>query len=275
MHTITNKLRERVLELKRREVPAENIRVMLKEVLQDYVLAGIYSSHNYRDLVFIGGTALRKLHNLDRYSEDLDYDTENPVDYEDLGKTLVAYFKSLEFDALDYSIQQAENVSRLTLKFRILKEIGLSNLENEKLHIKVETTIGKIYETELFTRTIANTPIVIKSYPLSTLMAGKILACLYRTFEKGNTGIKIKGRDFYDLIWYMSRGIKPNEEVLRDSNTDYSIENIFKMLDEKVAKISKRDLIADLVTFFEDLKAIEVWCDSFKQLYLNYRKNYS
>ncbi len=274
MHTITNKLRNRVIELKKQNTPEETVRIMIKEILQDYVLAGIYSSDKFKEMVFIGGTALRKLYSLNRFSEDLDFSTKNEIDFEELGKHLIEYFKKLDFREVEYSIQKGELVNRLTLKFRILNEVGLSNFETEKLHVKIETTKGKIYNSELFTKNLSNTPIVISSYPLPTLMAGKILACLNRTYAKGNTGVKIKGRDYYDLIWYMEKGISPSIEVLSDENPSNSISNVFKKLDEKVGKIKTEDLFIDLKTFFEDRKAITIWCENFHKLYETYRKKY-
>lgn len=105
-------------------------------------------------------------------------------------------------------------------------------------------------------------------------MAGKIKACLDRTYLKGNSGVMIKGRDYYDLIWYMEQGVRPNENVLLDANPEYTIQNVFKALDEKVEKITKDDLFVDLKTFFEDTKAIEIWCENFHELYLTYRAKY-
>lgn len=274
MGIIINKLRQRVIELKLRNVSPQTIRIMLKEILQDYVLAGIYSKGKYKDLIFIGGTALRKIYSLDRFSEDLDFDTEKAFDLKEMGEYLKAYFKSLDLDKVEYSLQQSENINRIVLKFPIIKETGLMGMEKEKLHIKIETTVNRIYEPQLFTKTIVNNPVVIKSYPLSTLMAGKILACLNRTFEKGDSGVVIKGRDYYDLIWYMGQGIMPDERVLKESNTDHSIRNVFNKLDEKVQKITKRDLIIDLETYFDDIRSIDLWCDSFQELYSNYRERY-
>ncbi|MEI7579210.1 MAG: nucleotidyl transferase AbiEii/AbiGii toxin family protein [bacterium] len=275
MHIIINRLKNRIIELKQNNTHEDTIRVILKEILQDYVLAGIYLNEDFRELIFIGGTALRKLYSLNRFSEDLDFSSSGSVDLYKLGNYLILYFKQLEFTTVDFTIQKSAAVNRLTLKFPILKEIGLSNLESEKIHIKVEITTGKIFTNELFTKNLMNTPLVISSYPLSTLMSGKILACLERTFVIGNIGVKIKGRDYYDLIWYMERGVIPNQEVLLAANPINSIVYVFNMLDKKILKISSEDLLLDLKTFFENYQAIKIWCDNFQSLYQKYRKAYS
>lgn len=153
MHTITSNLKNRVIELKRKGIREETIRVMLKEILQDYVLAGIYSDNVFKDMVFIGGTALRKLYSLNRFSEDLDFSADFDVDFGVLGASLKSYFEHIGFNDLDYSIQQGEIVGRLTMKFKVLKGVGLSNYESEKLHIKVEASRGKIYDASVFAKT--------------------------------------------------------------------------------------------------------------------------
>jgi len=130
------------VELKTNNVYADTVKVILKEMLQDYVLAAIYSNKSSNDMIFIGGSALRKLYKLNRFSEDLDFSVFEKVDYQLLGESVVNYFHKQNFDLIDYAVQESKLVSRLTLKFAILKELGLSQLEGEKLHVKIETTLG-------------------------------------------------------------------------------------------------------------------------------------
>jgi hypothetical protein len=155
-----------------------------------------------------------------------------------------------------------------------LNDIGLSPNIESKLHVKVETTVAQIYPVEIFSKNMANTPVVIKSYPLPTQMANKILACLNRIFEVGDTGIKVKGRDYYDLIWYMEKGIKPNEKVFLDANPEYTTGKVFDLLDKKISGIKSSDLLIDLRNFFEDINAITIWCNHFHELYAKYRQDY-
>lgn len=274
MHPIIRRLKNKVIEGNRLGLPIETIRVSLKEILQDYVLASIYKSNKYFDLNFIGGTALRKLHSLERYSEDLDFVTDKQIDLEDLGNEILKYFKSIDYHNLDFSIQQSESVNRLLIKFEVLHDLGLSAYQNEKLYVKVEITTNKIYESKPFPLTLSNISMVLKAYDLETMMSGKILACLERTFKKGESGVYLKGRDYYDLLWYMNKGIIPNQEVLTDRSKEYDIEKVFEILDEKVSGISSRDLILDLETFFTDNQYIKSWCENFHDMYKNLRENY-
>lgn len=113
---------------------------------------------------------------------------------------------------------------------------------------------------------------MIKHYDIETLMAGKMIACLERVFKKGDTGIEIKGRDFYDLIWYMEKGVDPNPLRLEDGG--YTVKKAFSALDDKVESITSRGLRIDLDPLFPSSNFIRGWCDNFHDLYSRYREQY-
>lgn len=119
-----------------------------------------------------------------------------------------------------------------------------------------------------------NSSTFVKHYPLDVLMSGKISAALDRVYEKGKTGITVKGRDYYDLVWYMQKQVLPNEQKLLDVNAGYSLDNVFDLLDSKVNKIKSADLYLDLEPYFEEKQFIKDWCDNFHDLYFRYRKTY-
>jgi predicted nucleotidyltransferase component of viral defense system len=268
MHTINKSLKETVKKLKARNISEDVIRTIIKERIQDNILAAIYNNPKYSDLIFIGGTCLRKLYDLNRYSEDLDFVSKRKIDYEDLKEDLSKYFKGINFSDISFNIQESDLVSRLTVKFEILKEIGLSEFNNEKLHIKVESTVSDFdYNIIPFPVTLSSIPMVIISTDLETLFAGKINACIDRVYKKGETGIIIKGRDYYDLLWYMSKGIIPNTKALTNKKA-------FEELDEKVTAIKYKDLYSDLRNFFEDDNYIKIWCENFHKMYSELRKRY-
>lgn len=271
MHTIITSLKNKVIDLKTKGLSNETIRIIIKESLQDFALSVLYSDTKYSDFVFVGGTALRKLYNLPRFSEDLDFSVGREINYQELGQDIIKYFHSIDFNVVDFSIQKSINVNRLLVRFEISNQIGLSDNSTEKIHIKIETTKDKIYRTELFDQTLSNIPMVITSYPLQTLMTGKILACINRVYLKGKTGITIKGRDYYDLLWYMQKQIIPNEQKLLDSNSEYNLNYVFKLIDERVEKIKISDLKLDLLTLFEDINYIKKWCENFHEFYKRYR----
>jgi hypothetical protein len=107
------------------------------------------------------------------------------------------------------------------------------------------------------------------------MMAGKMLACLERSFQVGQTRVAIKGRDFYDLLWFMQQRIQPLEEKLaRDGLEPYSINSAMLALQEKVGKIKKGDLQIDLLPLFEQRAFIEAWIDSFHENFETYLQYY-
>jgi hypothetical protein len=95
-------------------------------------------------------------------------------------------------------------------------------------------------------------------------MAGKMLACLERNFQRGREGAFIKGRDYYDLLWFMQKGIQPLEEKLtRDGGKPYTVESAMLALKSKIAGISAADLAVDLLPMFESRSFIESWLENF------------
>ena len=223
----------------------------------------------------MGGTALRKIFGLNRMSEDLDFVVPKTPDSEILGDSIVKYFNSKEFYDIDFKIQEGELIFRLTLKFEILFKLGLSGHKDEKLYVKIEFKEDTHkYPIE---RTIVNLDglnMTISHFDLPTLMAGKILACLDRVWKKGGTSVNIKGRDYYDLIWYMEKGIVPNEKKLINENEKYNSSFVWKSLDKKIDSINPEDLKIDLSNYIvEGNVFISDWCELFKERYKKLRKN--
>ena len=95
-------------------------------------------------------------------------------------------------------------------------------------------------------------------------MAGKMLDCLERSFQIGKTAITVKGRDFYDLLWFMQQRILPLEEKLaNDGAESYSLQSATLAIQEMVGKIKQSDLEIDLLPLFEQRTFIEAWISSF------------
>jgi hypothetical protein len=115
---------------------------------------------------------------------------------------------------------------------------------------------------------------VATHFSLETMMSGKMLACLERNFQKGG-GVAIKGRDFYDLLWFMQQKIHPLEEKLaKDGVQSYTIQTAMLALSEKVAEIKMAELSEDLLPLFEQRSFIEAWLEGFKENFREYVKNY-
>ncbi len=256
----------------------ETKRVILKEFLQAYALDFLYNHPVYRKLNFYGGTCLHVIYGLNRLSEDIDLDNSNEIDLNDLEKDLLAFYRSsIGYADVTAKTQMGEwGIRRTTLKFPILYALGLTSQTNESLHIKLEVS----QHTQIFI--LRKTPILLFGrsfvtihFSLETMMAGKMLACLERNFQKGE-GATIKGRDFYDLLWFMQQKIQPLEEKLsKDGRQPYTVQSAMHLLGEKIAEMKISDLAEDLLPLFEQRSFIEAWLEGFKENFKDYEKNYS
>lgn len=257
----------------------ETKRIVLKRVLQAYVLDFLYNHSEYRHLNFYGGTCLHVVYDLNRLSEDLDFDNSAGMDLSRLAADLTALFRSsLGYDAVEVKSQQGEKgILRVTIKAPVLNELGLSPHRNEALHLKVEISHHKQIAV------LQNTPVfylgrsfVPSHFSLETMMAGKMLACLERNFQRGREGAFIKGRDYYDLLWFMLKGIQPlDEKLARDGEKTYTVKSAVLALKEKIDAISTADLAVDLFPMFENRTFIESWLANFHVNFERVSGNYT
>jgi predicted nucleotidyltransferase component of viral defense system len=269
---------QHTLSQKDARLPAETKRIILKEALQSIVLDFIYNHPVYRRLNFYGGTCLHVVYGLNRLSEDIDLDNGAGIDLSSLLDELSMMFRnSLGYDELISKSQRGEHgILRLTLKFPVLNELGLSAYPNEVLHLKVEVSHHKQVAV------IQNTPVfyhgrslVPAHFSLETMMAGKMIACLERNFQRGHEGAFIKGRDFYDLLWFMQKGIQPlTEKLAKDASKPYTTVTALQALREKVAEIRVEDLAVDLLPMFESRPFIEAWLEHFHANFKRYLLEY-
>ena len=255
----------------------ETKRVILKEFLQAYTLDFLYNHPVYRKLNFYGGTCLHVIYGLNRLSEDIDLDNSNGIDLSNLENYLLTFFRSnIGYADVTAKTQIGEwGVRRTTLKFPILYALGLTSHANEPLHLKVEVSQHKQISI------IRKTPVLLfgrsfvaAHFSLETMMAGKMLACLERNFQMGE-GAAIKGRDFYDLLWFMQQKIMPLEDKLaNDGCQSYTVQSAMELLGEKIAEMKLSDLAEDLLPLFEQRSFIEAWLEGFKENYREYVKSY-
>ncbi|MCE7897984.1 MAG: hypothetical protein DPW11_01245 [bacterium] len=253
-------------------------RVVAKDVLISYVLSFIYNRKKYASLVFYGGTCAKVVYGLDRFSEDIDLDNSMGVGVASFGDELAQYCKNkMQIEGADVYEQSGEGgIRRFVLRVPIMNEIGLSPRMSEKLHVKVEmsnmTKHATVQKTPLVRHGQA---MVIQHFDLPSLMAGKMVACLERNWRKGEVaGTDIKGRDFYDLIWYMNKGVRPNPEVLKHGGEQsYTLDSTWKLLEKKVLKINKNELKFDLKSFVPNGVYLDNWLDNFQDYFSRLRKS--
>jgi hypothetical protein len=259
-------------------LPPETRRILLKEVLQSSVLDFLYNHPAYRRLNFYGGTCLHVVYELNRLSEDIDLDNSAGVDLSLLSDNLVGMFKNvLGYDGTIAKTQAGENgVLRVTLKFPVLNGLGLSAHPNESLHLKIEVShhqqVAILQNTPVFYHGHSFVP---SHFSLETMMAGKIIACLERNFQRGREGVFIKGRDFYDLLWFMQKGVQPLAGKLAvDAKKPYTSSSAMQSLQERISGIRVEDLAVDLLPMFESRAFIESWLEHFHANFKRYSDPY-
>lgn len=230
-------------------------RNLLKDYLQVLVLKFIFSQKKYQELVFYGGSALSQCHALPRLSEDLDFvDLEEKVDLAELAVDLREYFQK----ETDLPVETKVQKFRIYLKFPVLKKLGLVEIgQSEQLFLKVEIFPGLGFCRK---HKIENQPIfkfghsvLVRTFDLPTLMATKIGAVFNRRWEKRNSKgeslLSVKGRDYFDLLWYLQKRIEPN---LACVETCKNMAELKKKLNEIIARVDERSIVLDLENFISD-----------------------
>jgi len=244
-------------------------RNLLKNYLQILVLDFFYSHKDYSQLIFYGGSCLSHCYDLPRLSEDLDFvDIKKKIELKKLAKDLENYFKK----NTDLEVKATEQKFRVYLKFPLLHELELSGKnESGLLFLKVEIFKGfdfcKGYKTEIIPLFKFNKTILIKTFDLPTLMATKIRAILHRKWEKtdkkGKIIAKVKGRDYFDLMWYLGKGIRPNFTCLEKIKNCKELEE--KLL-EIVKKVDARSIRFDLEPLIDNPLLVEKLSKNLKDI---------
>ncbi len=248
------------------------IRNYLKEYIQYLVLSLLYNQKKMKNLVFKGGSCLRICYELPRLSEDLDFDyDENKIGkniLEELDDYLKKEIKKKYFSKLETKIQ---STIRLYLKFPFLKELGLANeTESNKLYVKIETTNGLSPFADYILLPVSKYGFnfIAYSYDLPSLMAGKINALLYRIWFKGSKSqIDVKGRDFYDLFWFLQKGVKPNWKMLEKITGIKDKKELRDVLIKRIKKVvTPQKLSYDLNNFISNNQFVEDFCRNYMVL---------
>ena len=197
----------------------------MKEIMQEIVLCGLSRAGFFQKAAFYGGTALRIFYGLDRFSEDLDFSlvTAGP-DF-----NLSVYFPVLEKEVrafgLHVTIQEKEKTKESNIRSAFLKgntkehlllfyadeNLAGSVARSEVVKIKFEVDINPPEYADFEHKyRLLPTPYEVNLYDVPSLFAGKIHAVLSRAWKS-----RIKGRDLYDYVFYLSRGSAVNQKHLR------------------------------------------------------------
>ena len=243
----------------------------LKEYLQVIILNLIYNNPKLnRQLIFKGGSCLRIIYNLPRLSEDLDFDikTKKPAKLlSDLDIFLGSQLNRKYLLPVETKIQS--NI-RLYLKFPILARLGLTSRgESNKLYVKIEVSPEIIPQAKFEISPIsqAGFNFVIYHYDLATLMVGKLNAFFSRVWFKGKDNqITIKGRDFYDLYWFLNQKVQPNWPALKVTLGIDDNDQLKARIWQRLEKVNSQQIAYDLKNFVDDPEFVDQLGKNYKKL---------
>lgn len=250
-------------------------RNLVKNKLQDYVLNFVYNDKVYKKLIFTGGTALNKLYNLPRLSEDLDFDFPVQFDFDinQFRERLQNYFRSLLQVRLKGS-KVAGNQKTIFIKFSaadFLPQSIISPDETVFIRCDFSQTSSKKYKTEVIPFISDEFQFFVLTYDLSTLFANKINAFLERKFFKGkDQKTPFKGRDLFDIYWFINLSarsgfkLKPNWQVIEENFPGLLKEQIVNQVIKKVQQIQKREILNDISAFIEDKRSLSNFIDNYQ-----------
>jgi len=238
-------------------------RFILREYLQYKILEIIYDGPYASRLIFLGGTALRILYNNDRFSEDLDFDNMGLKESE--FEQITNYIrKKLELLGFAVDIRNVyKGAYHCYIKFPgMLIESGLSGHRDEKILIRINTE-GQHFEFIPQKKILNKFDVFTEvfSTPPQILLAQKFYAILNRP--------RNKGRDFYDVVFLLGRGVAPDYSYL---NTKLAITNsreLKQAMNQKLSQIDMKEMAKDVSIFLFDPKS-EIKVLRFKEYFRDY-----
>lgn len=186
----------------------------VREYLQARLLGGLQRAGGMRALAFCGGTALRFLHRLPRYSEDLDFTLEDPAGGFALRPQAEALAREFRAEGYELRVRLTDRTAVHSAWFRfpgLLHALGLSSRREQAIAVKLELDTrppqGAVCETSLIRRHLT---LRLHHHDRASLFAGKLHAVLARPHPKG--------RDFFDLLWYLADSTWPGPNLSLLSN---------------------------------------------------------
>jgi predicted nucleotidyltransferase component of viral defense system len=253
----------------------------IREVLQQTALLGLERCGFFEKAAFYGGTALRILYGLDRFSEDLDFTLLKPDPSFDFIPFLEGMKKELSSVGFHMEVTKNNKTAETSIVSAFMKmntiELYLAigdesktknTVHNEKMKIKLEVDIDPPpldrFESKLV---LDPTTFYVLTLHKSDLFAGKMAAILFRVW-KG----RVKGRDWYDLVWYIQNKVPLSlaylESCMKQSGnlqpSDFLTKKLLlDMLHEKIHSIDWADAKADMRSFISDPERLDIWSSSF------------
>ncbi len=250
----------------------------LKEILQELALVGLWRAKFFEHAAFYGGTSLRILYGLDRFSEDLDFTLLAPDNNFSLDYYNSFIRTELESYGFDVQVETSSKVWQTPIQSAFIKTNTLGELlkigipknftkgfhpqTQLKIKFEIDTEPAPAYRTEArFLKTPIN--IAIRTVILEDIFAGKVHALLFREW-KG----RVKGRDWYDWLWLVRKGAKlPLERLAIHMHTSGFLkpsqsltrEDFEKLMEDKISALDLNSALADIKSFIADTSVLADW----------------
>ncbi len=259
----------------------------LKEILQEIILLALDRNGFFEKAAFYGGTALRIMHGLDRFSEDLNFTLLEPNSKFKLDKFFPGLERELNAFGFDFTMQRIHKNEDRTTESAFLKTNtqllfinvkgakGLADhiQKNQSIKIKFEVDVEPAvsFDTEIKTLLLPS-PYTVKTLTLPSLFAGKMHAALLRKWKT-----RIKGRDFYDVQWYLAHKIPVKKDYLEEKmkaskalSEPLTEKILIELFEKRVDLINWEDAKKDVVRFLKDKNQIKLWSSQFfKNIFKN------
>ena len=259
----------------------EEKRNVVKEVMQEITLCALSKAGFFDVAAFYGGTALRIFYGLDRFSEDLDFSLMTKNKDFDLStyvpslKRIVQSFGlnvevEIKHKTLDSAIQSAflkgDTIEQFLLFYPNDLVTGINKNEKVKIKFEIDTMPAGLatYETKY---RLLPMPYSIKLYDEASLFSGKIHALICRSWKS-----RVKGRDLYDYVFYLTRNTKFNLDHLREklieshyiSQEDkFDVDFVKTLLIARFNEIDFEQAKEDVIPFIKDPSVLDIWSKDF------------
>jgi predicted nucleotidyltransferase component of viral defense system len=254
----------------------------LREVMQEIALLGLWRSKFFENAAFYGGTALRVLYGLDRFSEDLDFSLLEKRKNFDLGdysealkRELASFGFAVEIESrpkpASAAIQSAflkadTRTQMITVEFDkgLVQKVPRNQVLKIKLEIDVDPPPGFATEVRYLLRPV---PFSVRTFSLPDLFAGKMHAVLCRGWKS-----RVKGRDWYDLVWFAAYHPELHlvhlEQRMRQTGhwqgpAPLTAGDLRDLLSNRIEKVDIDQIRREVERFVKDPAALAVWSKEF------------
>jgi len=241
-----------------------------QEVMQLIALSGLARGGFFEKAAFYGGTCLHLFYGMERFSEDMDFSLLSPDPKFDFESYFPAIREEFAIAGKEVEIQLKHKGKPSSIESAFLKEssevfrIGFTTQKQIKVKIEVDIDPPPDFSTEmkLMTRPVSRW---IRAYSIGDLYAGKVSAALFRAWRS-----RVKGRDWYDLEWYVRNGFVCNLKHLsargRESNSNVDLssrEAVIAAFKERIATIDFKAASEDVRPFLKDASCLDIWSQDY------------